>query len=264
MQYLPGILYPDHERPQLTSLEALFREWHQHFSEAGTSLEKHKADDMVFDGFYPHYFSQNKRILFIGREARWISGKNYIDVIYPCYRTTKHIGTGHLNADRFHSRMIYIAYGVMKGMPAWQDIPPASESGDTFATSEGISFAFMNISKLSNDGDAWQSDWGVIDESHRLSTESRSFNMEEVAILEPDIVITMNLGNKLSSLGTVTEISTTCRPYVYWLDSGNHRSLLIDTWHFAAWTKHNIQDYYVPICDAVRRNKDTGVANPTG
>ena len=74
MEYLPkNISYPDNEKPNLALLENLFREWHQHFANNSSALEKHVADDMVFDGFYPHYFSQKKRVLFIGRESRGLS-----------------------------------------------------------------------------------------------------------------------------------------------------------------------------------------------
>lgn len=259
MEFLPSISYPDNEKPKLALLENLFREWHQHFADNGSALVKHVADEMVFDGFYPHYFSQKKRILFIGREPRQISGLNNMDVLYPAYREGKRIGDQHLNQNKFHYRMIYIAYGIIKGMPVWQDIPTASEIGDTFGASNGLSFAFMNISKLSNEDDGWQSDWGVIDAVHGLSTQGRSFNQEQVAILEPHIVITMNLGDKIASLGQLTPIQDSQMPRTFWLDSAGHCSLLIDTWHFSAPSKDDIADYYTPICDAIRRSE----ASPT-
>jgi hypothetical protein len=269
MQYLPGIsykAYPDNEKPKLALLGNLFREWHQHFASNDSDLEKHVANDMVFDGFYPHYFSQKKRILFIGRETRWNSGKNYIDINYPRYRETKLIGSQPLNTDKFHSRMIYIAYGILYGMPTWQAIPDADKIGDTFGTPSGLSFAFMNISKLSNDTASWQTDAGVFNAAHRLSTEGRNFIQEEVAILEPHIVITMTMkvgGDKVASLGKLTPIHASNLAKSYWLDSGGHRSLLIETWHFSAWRKKDIPDYYDPICDAIRRS-EAGIVEQTG
>ena len=254
MNYLPEIPYPESEKPKLILLDNLFRDWHQHFASNGSALTKHVADDMVFDGFYPYYYKQKKKILFVGREALDIAGCNNIDVLCRAYRETKHIGRRHLDNDNFHSRMLYIAYGIMNGMPAWQDIPFASKIGDTFGTANGLSFAFMNISKLCNEGE-WQADWGVINAAHGLSTQSRSFNQEEVAILEPDIVITMNLGNKIESLGQLTPIHASKQAESSWLDSGGHRSLLIDTWHFSSWTKKDPSDYYAPICDAIRRSE---------
>jgi hypothetical protein len=214
---------------------------------------------MVFDGFYPHYFSQKKRILFIGRESRQISGFNNMDVLYEAYRKGKHIGDRHLNQDKFHYRMIYVAYGIMNGMPLWQDIPTASEIGDTFGEANGLSFAFMNISKLSNESDESSADWGVINAAYALSTQGRNFIQEQVAILEPNIIITMNLIDKLedslASLGKWTPIYASHPANSFWLDSGGHRSLLIDTWHFSNWKKDDIADYYAPICDAIQRSE---------
>jgi hypothetical protein len=255
MQFLANIPYPTNEASKLASLDVLFREWHQHFSCVPFAFQKHNADDMVFDGFYPHYFSQKKRILFIGREARDISGFNYLELLYRAYRVTKLIGVQHLNVSKFHSRMIYIAYGIMNGMPAWQDIPDAKKIGDTFGDLDGLSFAFMNISKFSNDSINWPSDWDVINASHEHSTQARNFNREAVAILEPHIVITMNLGDKIVSLGQLTDIQSTGLVESYWLDSNGHRSLLINTWHFSAPRKKAVTDYYIPICDAIRHSE---------
>jgi hypothetical protein len=252
VQYFPATPYPDNEKPKLALLENLFREWYQYFSSNSTVLKKHVADDMVADGFYPHYFDQKKRILFVGREARGISGCNYIDVLYPAYRETKRIGKQWLNTNKFHSRMLYVAYGIMNGMPAWNEIPYASEIGDTFGTPGGLSFAFMNISKLSNDSNGWQSAWRIINVAHELSTRSRNFNQEQTAILEPHIVITMNLGDRIASLGQLTPIHSSTQARSFWLVSGGHRSLLIDTWHFSTPYKNSIKDYYEPICHALR------------
>lgn len=256
-QFLPETTYPEYERPKLAALEKLFREWHQHFATNQHMLEKHAADEMVFDGFYPYYFSQKVRVLFIGRESRGISGDHNMDVILPKYCDGKRIGGQHLNTNNFHSRMLYIAYGINNGMPVWQTIPYANEIGDTFGTAEGLSFAFMNISKLSNESEAWQSDWGVIDTQFELSARNRRFNEEEVAILEPHIVITMNLQDKLASLGKLTPIQTTSMPHLYHLDGAGYQSLLIDSWHFTAGRKGDIVDYYAPICDAIRRYRTT-------
>jgi len=253
MKVQADIPYPDNEKSKLALLATLFQEWHLHFVNTASTLTKHVADDMVCDGFYPYYFSQRKKILFIGREARGISGCNYLDILFDAYRHTKRIGRQHLNRSRFHYRMLRIAYGIMNGAVKWKDTPRASQIGDTFGTADGLSFAFMNISNLSNDSDTWQVDRPVWNAAHLLSTQRRNFIQEEIAILEPDIIITMNLGrNKLDSLGSRTPINYSTQATSYWLDTGTRRSLLIDTWHFSTWTKNDIADYYTPICDAIR------------
>ena len=256
MRFLASIPYPENEKSKLELLEKLFREWHQHFATDNSGLEKQAADEMVFDGFYPHYFSQKRRILFIGREALEIACLNYLEVLYSCYRgKDKRIGNQSLNRHKFHARMLHIAYGIVNDKPEWTDIPYASEIGSTFGTASGLSFAFMNLSKLSNESGGWMADWTLINAAYRLSTESRNFIQEEVAILEPHIVITMCLREKIASLGRLTQIHTSEQANSFWLDNNGHRSLLIDTWHFSAPRKKAVTDYYAPICDAIRRSE---------
>lgn len=253
MKYLPeNISYPDSERPKLRLLDKLFREWHEHFatSESGKEI----ATDMVFDGFYPYYFNQKKRILFIGREALDITGNNYIDLLYQHYRGDKLIGKQPINKDKFHSRMFYFAYGITNGMLEWNNISYASEICDIFGMEGGLSFAFMNISKISNQGEHWSANWNLINTAFTLSTRDRNFIQEEIAILEPQIIVTMCLGEKIRSFGQVEPIYDSAQANSYWLTIQGHRSLLIDTWHFSA-RKKALTDYYIPICDAIRRSE---------
>lgn len=257
MKFIPDTAhYPENEIDKLHALESLFVAWHQHFLCCRSRLSKHSADDMVCDGFYPYYFEQPRRILFIGREARDISGFNYIELLYSAYKKTKMIGTQALNASRFHSRMFYLTYGIMNNFPEWRDIPYASVIADTFAESGGLSFAFMNISKFSNDGSNWQSDWDVINVSHDVSASGagRNFLQEEIALLEPHVVVTMNLGAKIESLGSLSPISDGSLPRAFWLDTIGNRSLLVDAWHFSAPRKRDIPDYYEPIKGMVTKN----------
>jgi len=254
MKTMPSITYPENEKEKLLALGALFDDWHSCFVSGGESLTNQVADDMVFDGFHPNYFSQKTKILFVGREALQIAGENSIDLIYQVYRDGKRVGAQHLNQHLFHSRMLYIAYGILRGMPELKEIPYASEIGDYFASPEGISFAFMNISKMSNESESWQADWSAINAAHSISSQGRKFNEEEIALLEPDVVITMNLGEKISSLGELKSLNgLDCMPRVFELSSRGHRSLLIDTWHFSAPKKDSILEYYVPICNLLRQ-----------
>ena len=266
MKYLPSIEYPDNEKPILASLEKLFGDWHRHFENNDSVLSRHNqvAKDMVFDGFCPHYFSQKKRILFIGREPTWIPGQNYIDILYPRYRVNKLVGDTPVNADKFHSRMIKIAYGILNGLPDWEKIEDAEKLGDTLGTEKGLSFACMNISKLSNNSGRWQTDWPVYYEAIRLSTEGRNFIEEEIAILKPHIVIAMNFDEKLCSLGKLSDsIHNSADVHSFWLESGDHRSLLIHSWHFSAPGKQDSRDYYEPIREAIQHSEALESGNRT-
>jgi hypothetical protein len=266
MQFIPKIDYPPNEKPKLDLLENLFRDWHQHFASPGSGLEKQVADGMVLDGFYPHYFSQKRRILFIGRETLTMAGKNYIEDLYACYRgEDKLIGDRHLDSYQFHNRMMRIAYGILNGIPEWQKIDYASNLSNTFCRPNGWSFAFMNISKLSNESGRWAADRNLINAAYRLSTAPRNFIKEEIAILEPQIVIAMNLEEKLDSLGTLSpSIHDSADVHSFWLEIGGHRSLLINSWHFSYWRKKDIPDYYVPICDAIRHSEAVAAVKQVG
>ncbi len=268
MQLLPKLDYPESEKPKLALLENLFIEWHQQFVKNNSSLTAlgQEADEMVFDGFYPYYFSEHmkKRILFIGWETLEVAGTNYIEDLYKAYRSEeKRIGSRHLETNLFHSRMFYVAYGILHGMPEWLKINDANKLSVTFGTPKGWSFAFMNISKLSNESGKSKADINLINTAVRLSTESRNFIEEEIAILEPHIIIAMNLKDKLNSLGKRLDWAHVANDvYSGWLESHGHRSLLIDSFHFSAWRKEDISDYYEPICNAIRRSEAASDSSP--
>lgn len=256
MPLLPTTLaYPEAEAPKLEALRLLFQDWMQASIQAAPAM-KELIEGMVFDGFYPHYFSRRPRILFIGREAREIEGFNYLDLLHAAYRTGKKIGSQHLNQNLFHRRMLYTAHGLQNGLPEWKDIPDASVIGNTFATPDGVSFAFMNLSKFSNESEFWPSNWRMIQDAVRLATQQRKFIAEEIAILQPDLVISMNLEGHFSSLGEeVTPLAATSRDVSTWrLTSQGHSSLLLDSFHFSAPGKRDLEHFYLPILDAVRRH----------
>ena len=151
--------------------------------------------------------------------------------------------------------MLYITYGILHDMPKWEDIPYASDICDSFGEidQESISYAFMNFSKFANNDDNWTADWPIIEQSHQISTQGRNFLEEEICILEPEIVITMNLEAKhLASLGKLTPLEVNNMPHVYWLATGKNKTLLINTFHFSSW-KNPIINMYNPICEAINK-----------
>lgn len=251
--FRPRLSYPVSEKLKIDALEGLFQDWHQHFAVNGPPALAAAADHMVWDGFYPHYFDQ-KKILFIGRESRDIAGHHNMDVLFEAYRK-KRIGDHALDNDRFHARMIHIAYGISHGMPNWQDIPDASSIAETFGERGGLSFAFMNISKLTNERRHFASNHAAINMAYVHSTQDRNFIQEEVCILDPEIIITMNLGKKIFSLGQLTELHRSSESEAYKLICGGKERLLINTWHFSWWCRKDIEGYYAPICEAVRRHE---------
>ncbi len=253
MSLIPTFPFPEHEHGKLKDSEALMRDWQAHFDAAAMAQGKQAPVGMTFDGFYPWYFTQNPKILFIARESRGLTGLNYLECLLPAYRTEKRLGgKTHLNKSLFHSRLLRIAYGLTRGVEDWKAIPLATKIGDSFGAEGGTSFAFMNISKLSNENAHWGADYNAINFSHSLSTQSRNFTQEQIALLEPDIVITMGLGGKLWSLGDLQLLRQAYGAKVYRLNTRGHSSLLLETFHFAAWRKRCARDFYQPIWKAVQ------------
>ncbi len=160
---------------------------------------------------------------------------------------------------------MYIAYGIMNGMPAYNTLPYASEIGRSFGTAGGLSFAFMNI--LQGEQRKRSSRCGsAFNRSGRQAVNDDVTSLrEQVAILAPDIIITMNAENWLfpiadnleeSLLGKLTLISPRTSDSIapHWLHSDSGRSLLIDTFHLSANGKNTEEDFYRPICEAIRCN----------
>lgn len=263
MKTIPNLHYPENEKPALEKLNILFNEWHRCFALEIEKIQEQGSyfmpDHMVCDGFYPHYFSKSPRVLFVGRESMGMSGQNYIESMHSLYTKTKRFGRPggkgeiHLNRSKFQTRLLKLAHALTNNLPSWKEIPQASKIGDKFGTAEGVSCAFMNLSKFSNEDGTWQAKWPLIMTSNQIS-ESGRFCEKEVHILKPDLIITMNLGENLKLLGRTEKKITNSKHALYQIESCGHTSWVIDTFHFSAWRKSDIHDFYQPICELVREH----------
>ncbi|OQC17722.1 MAG: hypothetical protein BWX72_00365 [Firmicutes bacterium ADurb.Bin080] len=256
MEFIPtNLYYPESEKEKLRQIKTLFKKWYKYFK--GKKFVKNKtANKMVFDGFYPYYFSQKRKVLFIGIESYLIEYYNYISYAFDAYKKN-YIGDLHINRHSIHRRMIKIAYGLSNSFLEFQKIPKASEITEQFGTSNGVSFAFMNISKFSNESGGSKADWELIDSSIAASSnKGDNFILNEIDILEPDIVITMNLGkyDKLSVLGKMNEIFRSDEVYAFNFNTQSKNNiLLLDTFHFSARSKADENDFYGPIVKVVKK-----------
>ena len=249
-------LYPSSELSILDDLAHLFDKWINHLRDKSL-YDTYTADDFVTDGFYPYYFSQNPRILFIGREALGMSGMDYLESLYKAYKNNS-VAQTSLDGHRFHTTMFYLAYGLLNGFPAYQTVPYASELAKTFGTGHGMSFAFMNLSKFSNDSD---SSWVLNNELATNFLENSkddkiNFHLEEINILQPDIIITSNLNevHLLSYLGELKEVDLSdSNVWVYELSSHNRSIPILETWHFSNWSKQQDTEVYEPVLRKARQ-----------
>ncbi|MBX3722824.1 MAG: hypothetical protein KF713_13365 [Turneriella sp.] len=254
MNYVPSseIIYPETEREKLADLSSLFSEWFE-FTRSKSFSREYSANDLVFDGFYPFYFDQKVKILFVGRESRGLSGCNYIEALFKAYKN-KVIGKQHINSAFLHKRLMYITYGLNRDFADWNDIPFADKIVESFGVKRGISCAFMNISKFSNEGKRWESDWELINASFAASrTEGKNLIQAEVEILSPDVIITMHLGDKIKALGSIELLDSVGSVSAYRVDISGRKRLLLDTFHFSALDKDDRIEFYEPICENIKK-----------
>lgn len=241
--------YPASEYDALRRLDLLFSDWQAHMEKHFRGYEDYTVADFVRDGFYPYYFTQKTRVLFVGRESRGLSGANYLDVVLKSYRHSKRIGRNHLNRSKFHRLLLYLAYSLNHDFCDWDSIPWASQIGDTVGTESGVSFAFMNLSKFSNESTSWQTIQNLLRISVGASQGARNFIREQIELLRPHVIVTMNFcENDLDVLGKRSSLKTLDHvAEAYRFDAGANDALLINTFHFSAPRKADRAYYIDPV-----------------
>lgn len=148
------------------------------------------------DGFYPGYFSQKIKILFIGRESRDASGCDRVEA------DIKFLKTFSANSSAYWRRILFIVEGIKnEGNIKFEDLPYADDILDKMFKENDFGYAFMNISKYSNDSvTAGTADFDLINR-FLLDSEldKRNFLREEIKLLDPDVIITSNIwGGKIN------------------------------------------------------------------
>lgn len=236
------------EQKLYAEISSLLSEWKKI-----VCTELPSSELFVEDGFYPFYTQQPVKILFIGREALEMVGLNYIDVLFDAYKN-KIVGEKPLDEYKFHRLLFYIAYGIIHRETDWKKIPYASELADNFGTQNGISFAFMNLSKFSNESGFWEADNLLIDSFLQKSQKAKEnlFN-KEIELLSPDLIFTMNLEGRINFLGEITERKNGNDVDFMKLKVGSNQIPLLNTWHFASPNKSEYQNYYKPIVKTLQK-----------
>lgn len=183
------------EKEKNDELMRLFDEWIAQISKNKEPVDngdgkRAPRDCFAKDGFFPGYFSQKKKVLFIGRETRNIGGYDFRD-------TSKHFFENKsCNKNNWWRRILYIVYGIQHGGKiAFSDIPQANEIMKEMLEKNDFGFAVMNVSKFSNDSNTdWQTNTSLVDRFLKDSElEKTNFFQRELEILEPDVIVTANL-----------------------------------------------------------------------
>lgn len=108
----------------------------------------------------------------------------------------------------------------------------------------------MNLSKFSNESGAWQADEELIDSFLKLSLNPYyDFFAHEINILDPDIIISMNLEERMKYMGTFSNPKwygekkhDVC--YQILTTSLGKQYPLLDTWHFSAPNKSPKKNFF--------------------
>lgn len=240
--------YPIDEHSLLIRINHLMDLWEERISFLGEDF----SELFVRDGFAPYYTHQRVKILFIGKEALEIAGFDYmVDIIKKCYNENS-LGGKTINQYQFHALMNYIAYGINNKIKTYTELPWASDIASNFGKPGGISFAFMNVSKFSNESGNWYADKNLIETFITASSQS-DFNLfsKEIDLLEPDLIIGMNLKNWYDALGDSCDFVRNfngCVDY-YHLKTENGEYPLFDSYHFSYMVNKDTY-FYTPIINA--------------
>ena len=188
--------YTDEEKLRNKELDSLMKEWIKELSKNtkpvknGDKTNTTPADCFAKDGFFPGYFDQKRKVLFICRETRKIGGYDFRD-------TTKEYFEEEFNhKNNFWRHILYIAFGIKtEGKKTFEEIPTALEILNEMYSKNNYGFATINISKYSNDApNEWQTNVAL---ANRFLKDSNlgetNFFQKELEILNPDIIITANL-----------------------------------------------------------------------
>jgi outer membrane protein OmpA-like peptidoglycan-associated protein len=206
------------EQEERQALNSLMTEWCDAVKECPVAEANgiQLCGDFFFvtDGFYPYYFKQKKKVLFITREPTEIKrrsegiGRNdYLELFYNAYRknrvseTPKGYSLDQFIGPAFHARMLYMAHAIVTdGAHTWEEdypyshVPWASKIGEKLGAKDGISFAYMNLSKYSNDNaGAYSAHDAKLIKKCLSDSAKGKFIKRELKLLNPDIIITANL-----------------------------------------------------------------------
>ena len=144
------------------------------------------------DGFYPGYFKAPLKVLFVGRESRWVRACNRMET------DPKDMREGGINANTmlYWRRIFYIMYGIRhEGKIPFDEIPYAEDIMKSFLEENNLGFAVINVSKYSNDTTSFNTDRELVTRFFEdAELNKRNYLREQLAILDPDVIISGNIG----------------------------------------------------------------------
>lgn len=233
----------------------LFDDWEKVIRKNNPAL----AGLFTADGFFPGYFSASPKVLFMGRESRFTPTRDRVADDLAWFKSlAKGEGLG-----AYWNRIISLVNGIQNfGRLSYSALPAPAIILAEMVKNNSYGFAIMNISKYVNPEEekSGTSNFNLINQFLADSAlDKRNFIQEEIALLEPDIIITANLwdcGIKktyLNKLFPQSLLGPVC------FDDNKNASLkdfhlngrtikLIDVYHFSA--AGSTQDkFYDPVME---------------
>ena len=241
--------YPKKEISKLNEINKLLKQWEKEVSNAKVPFRdegRKKYDgNLLFswDGFFPYYFGQKPKVLFVGREDRewWYTVKEWMDIFKKA----------DLSNQGFFVPLLQILYGINNNFTIdYINAPDRNEIAETIGTEKGLSFAILELSKYGNKNE----DSGKHYDKELMKRFFKDSNLDkfnyfekELSILDPDIIVTMNIWE-------LPNIKNYINKYIFpeneiihsmkYIDLHkvkiNNRNVpLLDTYHFSAPGKNN-------------------------
>ena len=245
---------------------ALMQDWEKTISTSEIVFKddnkKYKGNEYFnYDGFFPGYYENKPKVLFIGREARGVSGLDFIGANIEYFKNES-----SLNNVSFWRR-IFCMYNIIRNNGVIDKNITADQIADSMIEKNNYGFALMNISKYSNDSETGaKRDKTLMNrflEDSKL--DQRNFIKEELKILDPDLIITAHLWdgtiNKEYMEKIFGEIEFITKVVVQsnWVASLNNFYFeskvikLIDLFHFSRPGVSDMEYYYKPISKLLKK-----------
>ena len=231
-------------------LFSLMMEWEK------TVLESRPEASFMYDGFLPGYFAASPKVLFIGRESRNQESESY-DYIANAIDFFK---KGSVVNSAIYWKRILCMYNIIKNKGFIDEAITADKIAQKMIEENNYGFALMNISKYQNISENSETRDTVLmnDFFNDSKLDKRNFLEEEIALLDPDLIITANLWccgidknmksyfGKLTSLEPVM-VQSECAATLNSVTINEKTIKLIDFYHFSNHFKGDMDYYYKPL-----------------
>jgi hypothetical protein len=211
----------------------------------------------IADGFFPGYYKQNIKVLFIEMEPRYMCEEgDWVQSMIKGYKDEN-----YHNQRSFTRRLLYTIQGIKhNGEYKFENLEEANYYAKEIDSTKDYGFAFMNMSKYSNCTQV-NADYDFINQFLEDSNlENRNYFREEIEILNPDVIITGNLWNG----GIEQKYLDLCFGKVEWRKKVNDMSNIVvngksvkilNTYHLSAFPLKDREDFYNPIMELIFKKK---------